>query len=129
MRNQKSGIDAAFVEKQRQYLLRLRASLVAAAEATESDEAEVKGERGGAAVEFEDDAQELDALERDGNLVVRDVERLARVDRALKKIEEGSYGLSDRSGKPIARERLEAVPEALYTLSEEQASERSPKAG
>jgi DnaK suppressor protein len=129
MRNQKSGIDAAFVEKQRQYLLRLRASLVAAADATESDEAEVKGERGGGAVEFEDDAQELDALERDGNLVVRDVERLARVDRALKKIEEGSYGLSDRSGKPIARQRLEAVPEALYTLSEEQASERSPKPG
>jgi DnaK suppressor protein len=129
MRNQKSGIDAAFVEKQRQHLLRLRASLVAAAEATESDEAEVKGERGSGAVEFEDDAQELDALERDGNLVVRDVERLARVDRALKKIEEGSYGLSDRSGKPIARERLEAVPEALYTLSEEQASERSPKPG
>jgi len=49
------------------------------------------------------------------------------VDRALKKIEEGSYGLSDRSGKPIARERLEAVPEALYTLSEEQAGERSPR--
>jgi DnaK suppressor protein len=129
MKNPKPDIDKGFVEKQRQYLLRLRASLVAAAEATESDEAEVKGERGGGAVEFEDDAQELDALERDGNLVVRDVERLARVDRALKKIEEGSYGLSDRSGKPIARERLEAVPEALYTLSEEQASERTPRPG
>jgi len=129
MNNPKPDIDTAFVEKQRQYLLRLRASLVAAAEATESDEAEVKGERGGGAVEFEDDAQELDALERDGNLVVRDLERLARVDRALKKIAEGSYGLSDRSGKPIARERLEAVPEALCTLSEEQASERSPKPG
>ena len=127
MKNPKSGIDAAFVEKQRQYLLRLRATLVAAAQGTESDEAEVRGDRAGGAIEFEDDAQELDALERDGNLVVRDVERLARVDRALKKIEEGSYGRSDRSGKPIARERLEAVPEALYTLSEEQAGERSPK--
>ena len=127
MRKQKSGIDTAFVEKQRQYLLRLRASLVAAAEATESDEADVKEDRAGTALEFEDDAQELDALERDGNLVVRDVERLARVDRALKKIEEGSYGLSDRSGKPISRERLEAVPEALYTRSEEQAGERSAK--
>jgi DnaK suppressor protein len=51
------------------------------------------------------------------------VERLERVNRALKKIEEGTYGLSDRSGKPIPRERLEAVPEALYTLSEEQALE------
>jgi DnaK suppressor protein len=124
MENQKSGIDAAFVEKQRQYLLRLRASLVAATAAAEADEADVKGERGGGALEFEDDAQELDALERDGNLVVRDVERLERVDRALKKIEEGTYGLSDESGQPIPRDRLEAVPEALYTLSEEEVRER-----
>jgi RNA polymerase-binding transcription factor len=124
MKTPKSGLDAAFVERQRQYLLRLRASLVAAAEATESDEAEVKADRGGGAMEAEDDAQELDALERDGNLVVRDVERLERVDRALQKIEEGTYGLSDSSGKPIPRERLEAVPEALYTLSEEEVRER-----
>ncbi|HEY1874444.1 MAG TPA: TraR/DksA family transcriptional regulator [Steroidobacteraceae bacterium] len=125
MQTPKSGLDAAFVEKQRQYLLRLRASLIAAAEATESDEAELKGDRVGGAVELEDDAQELDALERDGNLVVRDVERLERVDRALQKIEDGTYGLSDRSGKPIPRERLEAVPEALYTLSEEEVRERN----
>src|SRR6516225_3692226 len=111
MKNPKSDIDAAFVDKQRQYLLRLRASLVAAAAAAESDEADVKGERAG-------------ALERDGNLVVRDVERLERVDRALQKIAEGTYGLSDSSGEPIPRERLEAVPEALYTLSEEKARER-----
>ena len=123
MKTPKSGLDAAFVERQRQYLLRLRASLVAAAEATESDEAEVKGDRGGA-MEAEEDAQELDALERDGNLVVRDTQRLERVDRALQKIEDGTYGLSDGSGKPIPRERLEAVPEALYTLSEEEVRER-----
>ena len=121
----KSQIDAAFVEKQRQYLLRLRASLVATAEATESDEAEVKGDRTGGALEFEEDAQQLDALERDGNLVVRDVERLERVARALEKIEEGTYGLSDGSGEPIPRERLEAVPEALYTLGEEEVRERN----
>jgi DnaK suppressor protein len=125
MKTLKSAIDAAFVEKQRQYLLRLRASLVAAAQATESDEADLKDDRAGGAVEYEDDAQELDALERDGNLVVRDVGRLERVDRALKKIEEGTYGLSDGSGEPIPRDRLEAVPEALYTLSEEQVREGS----
>ena len=123
MKNPKSDIDAAFVDKQRQYLLRLRASLVAAAAAAESDEADVKGERAGA-MEHEEDAQELDALERDGNLVVRDVERLERVDRALQKIAEGTYGLSDSSGEPIPRERLEAVPEALYTLREEKVRER-----
>lgn len=119
-----SGLDAAFVQKQRQYLIRLRESLVAAAEASESDEAQVNSENLGVALEYEDDAQRLDALERDGNLVSRDLERLTRVERALKKIDEGTYGLSDLSGHPIQRERLEALPEALYTLAEERARER-----
>jgi len=123
MKTVKSGIDVAFVEKQRQQLLRLRATLVAAAQVAESEEGDVKTQRTGDALELEDDAQGLDALERDGNLVVRAIERLGRVDRALRKIEEGTYGLSDRSGKPIPRERLEAVPDALYTLSEEQVLE------
>jgi DnaK suppressor protein len=125
MNTPRSQLDAAFVEKQRQYLLRLRASLVAAAAGAESDEADVRGDRAGGAMESEEDAQELDALERDGNLVVRDVERLGRVDRALQKIAEGTYGLSESSGEPIPRERLEAVPEALYTLREEEVRERS----
>jgi DnaK suppressor protein len=124
MQTVKVGLDAAFVERQRQHLLRLRANLLAAARAAESDEAGVRGESTREAVEFEDDAQRLDTLERDGNLVVRDVQRLERVDRALKKIEEGTYGLSDISGQPIPRERLEAVPEALYTLSEEERREK-----
>jgi len=102
MKTPKSRIDTAFVEKQRQYLLRLRASLVAAAEATESDEAEVRDDRAGGAMEFEDDAQELDSLERDGNLVVRDVERLERVDRALQKIEAGSSLHAERRRSPRA---------------------------
>jgi DnaK suppressor protein len=124
MKSAKSGLDAAFVQKQRQDLIRLRESLVAAAQASESEEAEVNRENLGVALEYEDDAQRLDALERDGNLVSRDVGRLERVERALKKIEEGTYGLSDLSGHPIQRERLEAVPEALYTLAEERARER-----
>ena len=125
MKSDKSRLDAAFVEKQRQALLRLRATLVAATQAAEADEADVKTQRAAGAIESEDDAQGLDALERDGNLVVRDVERLERVDRALKKIEEGTYGLSDISGEPISRERLQALPEALVTLDEERIRERN----
>ena len=125
MNTHKSGLDAAFVERQRQQLLRLRATLVAASQAAEAEEADIKAQRTSEALEAEDDAQGLDTLEREGNLVVHDVERLERVNRALKKIEEGTYGLSDRSGRPIPRERLEAVPEALLTLSEERAAEGS----
>ena len=85
----------------------------------EADEAAIKEESAGGPREFEDDAQRLATLELDGNLVVRDVARLERVDRALKKIEEGTYGASDQSGQLIPQERLEAVPESIYTLAEE----------
>ena len=124
MQSVKVRLDAAFVERQRQQLLRLRENLLAAARAAESDQAAVRAKSAREAVEFEDDAQRLDALERDGNLAARDVQRLEHVGRALEKIDEGTYGLSDMSGQPIPRERLEAIPEALYTLGEEQRREK-----
>src|SRR5579872_2436672 len=39
-------------------------------------------------------------------------EELARVERALARIEQGTYGTSEVSGKPIPRERLEVEPTA-----------------
>ena len=118
-----SRLDAAFIEKQRQSLTRLRVDLMSAAQSGEADEASVNAESAGTPREYEDDAQKLAALELDGNLVVHTVARLARVNRALDKIKNGTYGVSDVSGKPIPRERLEAVPEAICTLDEEGASE------
>src|ERR1700683_2011523 len=82
----KSKLDAAFVERQRHYLTRLRASLKTAAQSAESDEANVNAGSMSTADEFEDDAQRLAALELNGNLVVRDIGRLERVERALAKI-------------------------------------------
>jgi len=119
----RSELDAAFIDRQRRQLLRMREALRTAARSTELDETEVNTDSNSVAREFEDEAQRLAALELDGNLVVRDAARLARVDRALQKIDDGTYGLSDFSGQPIPRERLEAVPEAVDTLSEEQRRE------
>ncbi len=121
----KSGLDAAFIEKQRQNLIRLRAALVETAQDAEAEEAGVNEQSESESVEVEDDAQRLDTLEREGRLVAREVGRLERVDRALEKIKEGTYGLSDVSGEPIPRERLEAIPDALYTLDEEADRERN----
>jgi DnaK suppressor protein len=46
--------------------------------------------------------------------------RLAAIDRALKRLDEGTYGLSVRSGEPIPDERLEADPAAELTVAEAQ---------
>ena len=118
-----SGVDAAFIEKQRESLMKLRADLSSAVREDEAEEAAVNEESSGPR-EYEDDAQKLATLELDGVLRVRDLERRGRIDRALRKIEEGTYGLSDMSGLPIPRERLEVVPESIYTLAEEEALEK-----
>ena len=123
----KTPLDTAFIAKQRHHLNRLRDTLMAAARADEADEQSVRGESAASGSrEYEDDAQRLAMLELEGNLVVRDVARLERVNRALEKIKEGTYGLSDLSGQPIPRERLEAIPESIFTLAEEQAREKNP---
>jgi DnaK suppressor protein len=45
-------------------------------------------------------------------------DRLAALDRALQRVEDGSYGRSIRSGTPIPDERLEADPAAELTVQE-----------
>ena len=45
-------------------------------------------------------------------------ERLRSVDRALAAIDDGSYGISSVSGKPIPIERLRAMPTATKLVSE-----------
>jgi len=45
-------------------------------------------------------------------------ERLDALDRALKRLDDGTYGRSVRSGQPIPEERLEADPAAELTVEE-----------
>jgi DnaK suppressor protein len=47
-----------------------------------------------------------------------DHRRLAQVRRALRKLEEGTYGLSDLTEEPIPLERLEAIPWATANVEE-----------
>lgn len=48
-----------------------------------------------------------------------DRDLVERIDRALRRIEEGTYGISEVSGQPIPAERLEAVPWATTLVDEE----------
>jgi DnaK suppressor protein len=114
-----SRLAESFIQRQHHRLIALRNVLLTADSNTRCDESRVREEIQGSPREYEDDAQKLAALELDGRLVVRDEQRLARVNRALQKIDEGTYGLSDLSGKNIPMERLQAVPEAICTIEEE----------
>jgi DnaK suppressor protein len=113
--------DKDFIARKRQQLTKLRAELLISTQAAETEEESINSESAGQAHENEDDAQRLATLELEGTLVGRDVLRLARTERALQKIEDGTYGYSDESGAPIPIDRLEAMPEAIYTVAEQQA--------
>lgn len=41
---------------------------------------------------------------------------LAEIDRALEKVDEGTYGQCDNCGQPIGSERLEAIPFATLCV-------------
>src|SRR6266498_5507707 len=66
-------------------------------------------------------ASELYEDELDQGLAEELREELAAVERAEARLAEGTYGLSIESGKPIPDERLEAVPTAERTTTEEAA--------
>ena len=57
-------------------------------------------------------------MEREKLLRLRERETryLRKVEYALKKIEEGTYGICERCGEPIGYERLKARPVAVYCI-------------
>jgi DnaK suppressor protein len=124
VQNDKVRFEPAFLETKRSQLKALREALVGNSTATLKEESELNAGANGEAREFEDDAQKLTTLELEGTLEARDTVRLINVERALRKIDEGTYGVSDVSGEPIPIERLNAVPEAIYTLAEQAAMDQ-----
>ena len=116
----KSRFDQAFLDRQKRRLTELRKQLLGVREGQESEQVSANAAVAGQARASEDDAQKLSTLELQGNLAAVDNGRLSNIARALQKIAEGTYGLSDGSGAPIPVERLEASPEALYTVKEQE---------
>ena len=116
----KSRFDQTFLDRQKRRLTELRGQLLGVREGQASEQVSANAAGAGQARASEDDAEKLSTLELQGNLAAVDNVRLSNIARALQKIAEGTYGLSDGSGAPIPVERLEASPEALYTVKEQE---------
>jgi DnaK suppressor protein len=99
----------------RAMLVHKRDQLIAAKVATERDR------RGIADPEIETGDVAEGIIEQESALRVGafDAALLADVERALHKIEDGTYGTSELSGEPISLERLEAIPWARRGAHEE----------
>ncbi len=68
-----------------------------------------------------DSAQSLAAEGIDDSTADTLRDRLAAIDRALQRLDDGTYGRSVRSGLPIPAERLDADPAAELTVEEARA--------
>jgi RNA polymerase-binding transcription factor DksA len=62
------------------------------------------------------------------NLLSHARDALYEIDRALRRIESGTYGICEMSGKPIPHERLEAIPWARLTVECQSQLEKENKA-
>lgn len=69
------------------------------------------------------DAEDLVSLknisQKDNTILQRQEEELKETLHALAKIKNGTYGICERTGKPIPVERLEANPIARYVVGAE----------
>jgi DnaK suppressor protein len=118
-------LDQRFIEKQKGRLVDLKEELLRVRRGMGEDERS-RAEQEGDFSEHDsgDMSREIFNREMDATIGEQVERRLEDVDRALQKIEEGTYGLSDVSGDPIPQGRLEAMPEAVRTVEEQQRFER-----
>jgi DnaK suppressor protein len=75
-----------------------------------------------------DDATEVFEREKDLGLEQTLRDHLRQVNHALAKIADGTYGSCESCGKPIARARLDALPEATLCIDCKVAAERRASA-
>ena len=117
-------LDQQFVENQRERLVGLRDELVRIKEGMSAEEKDLGETEGETTLDSGDLGQDMFTREMDASIGEQVERRLGEVDQALRKIEESTYGLSDESGEPIPRGRLEAIPEATRTVEEQQRFEQ-----
>ena len=129
MPDQQAPLTREFIEQQRKRLEALRRQVLGGEEAATASRRAFQEDHGDEPEEFEDTAQDL--AQEEVRQAQHDVDdrRVGDIERALQKIDDGTYGFSDVSGKAIPRARLEATPEAILTIEEEQSREGSRSSG
>ncbi len=115
-------MDKAFVEKMKQKLLEMKSEIVRNLAAENEDFKEI--------VETDDSKDLVDVASTDIDkktldaLSAQELKRLRLIEAALSRIENDRYGICMKSGKIIPKERLEAIPYALYRVEYQNEIER-----
>jgi DnaK suppressor protein len=120
-----------FTKGQKQKLLQLRDAMVdsMAGVAQDTLRSRAEGSEASAFGMHQADAGS-DAYDRDFalSLLSQEQDALYEIDQALKRIDLGTYGICEMSGKQIPRARLEAIPFARFTVECQSQLEKQNKA-
>ncbi|MGA3170546.1 MAG: TraR/DksA C4-type zinc finger protein [Chthoniobacteraceae bacterium] len=115
----KVDIKDPFLKRQKERLLQLRDGMLDSMTGVARDtlRSRAEGSEASAFGMHQADAGS-DAYDRDFalSLLSQEQDALYEIDEALKRIELGTYGICELSGKPILHARLEAIPFARYTV-------------
>ncbi len=111
--------SSPFLAKQRERLLILKDTLLDSMSGVAKDSlrSRAEGSEASAFGMHQADAGS-DAYDRDFalSLLSQEQDSLYEIDEALKRVENGTYGVCEMSGKPIPHARLEALPFTRYTV-------------
>jgi DnaK suppressor protein len=130
-RNHRERKLDSFTRRQKERLLQLRDAMVdsMAGVAQDTLRSRAEGSEASAFGMHQADAGS-DAYDRDFalSLLSQEQDALYEIDQALKRIELGTYGTCEMSGKPIPHTRLEAIPFARFTVECQSQLEKQNKA-
>lgn len=120
--NDTKPLDRDFVERMKQKLQNMKSEILQHLMSENEDFKEI--------VEHDDSKDLVDVASTDIDkkildaLGAQDMKRLRLIESALARIESGKYGICMKSGKTIPKERLEAIPYALYRVEYQSEIER-----
>jgi DnaK suppressor protein len=109
-----------FFEGQRKQLLEERETYTRQANNLRAEAEQLAAEREPGDVQFDEESGEGDTMnverERDLALSAQAMAAVDEIDKSLAKIDAGTYGVCEKCGNPIPKERLKALPYAALCV-------------
>ena len=115
-------MDQAFVEQMKKSLLDMKTEILQNLVAEDEEFRDI--------VDNDDSKDLVDIASTDIDkktleaLGAQEMKRLRLIESALARVENGRYGICLKSGKQIPKERLKAIPYALYRIEQQNEFER-----
>jgi len=114
----KTTYPKEFLEKQKELLISLRAAIT---DGIERPDGKVE------TADHLDTAAGTTDFDFALSILAADQNSLLEIQHALKRVEDGSYGMCEISGKTIPKERLEVLPFTRYTVENQSKIEKDSK--